>query len=498
MNQPGIRLRVRKGWFKGPWAEVKIHLALCLVVGSTLLFAEPRVTFVAGGLLSFVTYGYLCLREARKATLWLSPLSFYFSWYCIGMGISPLYLGLTVAAKDSIRFASDSTMVSLEDLAIGYVIYLFGSLALHAGMQKFRPPVREEVEVNAGRHFLAWLAAVWIGGLVFQLSPASFSFLGATAKILSVAVVGSVCGFAVLSRKSLGLSRYAYVAILAVGTAGLFFGNLASGSKAYIMFSFLPMFWLFIKSPRLRVWTPALVLVLGAFYLGLVAPVVQTSRQRPLGEGENARGHLIETFEVWNRDAPTGITQEFLFDQFDQFLSRQFDPVPVGFIVGEVDTSGLLLGETMKYAAYAFIPRLIWPDKPTVTRGAWFSTQLGLFDTEADATTSIGMTAVGELYWNFGVFGVLIGMLAVGCFQGILWRLAGSDPRGKPIHMLLYVTVMLSMTDMPEAVTVFASLAVTFLTFKAAFVIMELVQRRKARGTAILRPQIPSIIRTLR
>jgi hypothetical protein len=490
VNPFQIKHRRSNRWLQGYWAEVKIHLVVTLVVSGSLFFAEPRTTLIAGGLLCLVTYAYLGIREARKATLWLSPLSFYFLWYCIGMGVSPLYTGLTVAPGDSIRFASDSIMVSSQDLASGYVIFLLGSFVLHLGMQLFRPLVRGEVETVAGRNLLPWLAAVWVGGLLFQFSPASFSFLGATAKILSVAVVGSVCGFAVISRRSLGLSRFAYITILMVGTAGLFFGNLASGSKAYIMFSFLPTFWFFMIRKRLRLWAPILALGLAVFYLALVAPVVQTSRLSPLEEGENPREHLLETFETWNREKPQELDQSFLADQLDQFLNRQSEAVPVGFMVGEVKESGLLLGETMKYASYAFIPRLIWPDKPTVTRGGWFSAQLGLFASEADATYAIGMTAVGELYWNFGTSGVLVGMFAIGCFQGMLWRMAGADPRGKPIHMLLYVTIMLSMTDMPEAVTVFVSLAVTFLTFKGALVLIDSVHRRHNRGTSLLRPQI--------
>jgi hypothetical protein len=209
-----------------------------------------------------------------------------------------------------------------------------------------------------------------------------------------------------------------------------------------------------------------------------------------LEEGENPRGRLIDTFETWNRDKPQELDQSFLADQLDQFVDRQFDAVPVGFIVGDVKESGLLLGETMKYASYAFIPRLIWADKPTVTRGAWFSTRLGLFESEADATTAIGMTAVGELYWNFGTLGVLVGMFAIGCFLGILWRMAGADPRVQPIHMLLYVMIMLSMPDMPEAVTVIVSLTVTLLTFKSVFVLIDLVQRRQNRRTLSLRPQV--------
>ncbi len=482
----------KRAFPRGHWAGVKVHAALTAMVVGTLLWPEPRVTLVLGGTLCFVTYGYLGFKEAQAAPLWLSPLSFYFFWYCIGMGASPLYLGLRSADGEMVRFASASSMVTLEDLALGYVLFLVGSLMLHLGLQIFRPVAKSEGESTYDRHILAWWAAVWLGGLLFQFSPGSFSFLGATVKILSVAVVGSVCGFAVTSRKSLGLSRYVYAVILMIGTAGLFFGNLASGSKAYIMFSFLPLFWLFTMNKRLRVWIPGVALVLGMFYLGLVAPVVQTSRMSPLEEGENPRERLIDTFEAWNREKPQELDQSFLADQLDQFLSRQFDAVPVGFMVGEVAGSGLLLGETMKYASYAFIPRLLWPDKPTVTRGGWFSTYLGASDTEAEATTAIGMTAVGELYWNFGTLGVLIGMLAIGCFQGILWRMAGADPRSKPIHMLLYVSLLFSMPDMPEAVTVFVSLTVAFLTFKAAFVVIDLFYRRRNRETAILRPQILS------
>lgn len=488
MNVFQIKRGGRNRWLEGRWAAVKIHAALCVVVSSTLLWMEPRTTLVLGGILCFVTYGYLTIRESRPP-LWLSPLSFYFFWYCIGMGASPVYVGLTTDSSDLVRFASDYTMVSLDELATGYVLFLLGSFALHLGMQIFRPLVATNVKSIPGVNLLGWLTAVWVVGLLFQMTPTSFGFLGAAAKILTVAIVGSVCGFAVLERRNLNLSRVAFVATLLVGTAGLFFGNLASGSKAYIMFSFLPIFWAFIMRPRLRVWMPALALALGVFYLALVAPVVHTARMNPLEEGENPRAHLIETFETWRRDTPNDWDQSFLAEQLDQFLNRQFDAVPVGFIVGEVERSGMLLGETMKYASYAFIPRLVWPDKPTVTRGAWFSTRLGLFNTEADATTSIGMTAVGELYWNFGTLGVLLGMLAIGCGHGILWRLAGSDPRGKPIHMLLYVSIMLGMSDMPEAVTVLVSLTVTFLTFKATFLAVDVVSRLRKRESPFWKPE---------
>ena len=470
----------RKRWLEGRWAEVKLHAAVSLVVSGTLYLEQPHITLILGGILCTVTYSYIGLRETRKAPLWLSPLSFYFLWYSIGMGVSPLYVGLITDSSDMIRFASAATPISLQDLSKAYALYLIGSFTLHLGMQIFRPNLQKE-ELRQG-NVLALLIVFWACGLIFQLNPTAFSFLGASGKIFSVALVGSTCGFAITRRQTMGLSPLAYLAFLIVGTLGLFFGNLASGSKALIMFSFLPIFWFFIIRPRLRFWIPALALVLGLFYFAIVAPVVYTSRLRPQEQGQNTRGHLINSFDVWRKETLEELDQTFFAEQIDQFLNRQFDAVPVGFIVGEVERSGLLFGETMQYASYAFIPRVIWPDKPTVTRGAWFSVRLGLFETEADATTSLGMTAVGELYWNFGVLGVIGGMLAIGCGQGILWRIAGADPRGNPLRMLLYVTIMLGMADMPEAITVIVSLAITFLTFKATFMALDLVNNYRKGG----------------
>ncbi len=476
-------------WLRGRWAEVRIHATLVVLVAISLFLAEPRTTLIVGGSLCFSAYAYFGFREARKAALWLSPLSFYFFWYCIGMGLSPLYLGLTTLPGDSIRFATDSTMVTVDDLAKGYVLFLVGSFTMHLGMQIFRPIAQSGERSEFRRNLLRWLALIWLVGFLFQLRPSAFGFLGGPSKILAVALVGSICSFAVTRRRNLGLSSIAYAVVLVVGTGGLFFGNLASGSKAFIMFSFLPVFWFFITRPRLRLWIPALALVLGFFYFALVSPVVHTSRLSPLEEGKNPREQLLETFETWSRERPQQLDQDFFANQLDEFLNRQFDAVPVGFLVGEVEQSGLLFGETMKYATYAFVPRIIWPDKPTVTRGAWFSTRLGLSDTEGDATTSLGMSAVGELYWNFGTFGVLLGMFAIGCGIGMLWRMAGADPRGKPIHMLLYVSLMLAMPDMPEAVTVFVSLTLSFVTFKAAIVAFDLASRHAVKRTTVLKTE---------
>src|SRR5262249_34889657 len=72
---------------------------------------------------------------------------------------------------------------------------------------------------------------------------------------------------------------------------------------------------------------------------------------------------------------------------------------------------------------------------------------------EQTATTSTGQTATGELYWNFGMPGVFVGLFVIGLFFGAQWRLAWPNPTADPVRFLLYLTLILAMPDMAEAGT---------------------------------------------
>jgi hypothetical protein len=157
-----------------------------------------------------------------------------------------------------------------------------------------------------------------------------------------------------------------------------------------------------------------------------------------------------------------------------------FEPISAAYLVQDVALTGLRYGATMRYAAYALIPRLLWPEKPNVSRGAWFTTYLGFSPREEEATTSTGITAAGELYWNFGVPGVMIGMCAIGLLFGQLWRMAGSNPIAHPLHFLLYVQLILGMSDLPEAVTVTLSSISSMLLFGAMFFMLRNWRRPSA------------------
>ncbi len=66
--------------------------------------------------------------------------------------------------------------------------------------------------------------------------------------------------------------------------------------------------------------------------------------------------------------------------------------------------------------------------------------------------------AVGELYWNFGMLGVILGLVFLGAFIGALWRLAGVAPKNDGLLMVLYISLCLTMVDVAEAGTLLVSL----------------------------------------
>jgi hypothetical protein len=419
-------------------------------------------------------------------------LSFYFFWYTFGFGLSAIHIGITLLSEDAIRFSVAD--VPARDVASGYVIYLIGSLSLHVGMQLNRPRrLRRNTILQAtGRtNYLILLGVSWTIGIIAKLKPSWFSAFGALGNPLQWLAIASLSTLALTPIAKLRLSGPIFSGLLIVGVAGLAFASLETNSKAAIMFSFFPIIWLFLMDRSLRKWLPPLFIALAVLYFAVVAPLIMTSRKEQLLEGESLSDRAIRTFQSHNFNAEQKPDTEEE-GPIDAFLSRQFDPIPVGFLIGEVREYGLQMGDTMDYITYAFVPRIIWPDKPNVTRGAWFTAYLGFSSSEEESTTSTGITATGELYWNFGVVGVVAGM----CFLGIgisgLWRMAGTDPRNQPAHMVLYCMIMLTMPDMPEAVTVFVSIVINFLIFQTLFILIGKSGRKQGRNRIAVTTTIAS------
>jgi hypothetical protein len=95
-------------------------------------------------------------------------------------------------------------------------------------------------------------------------------------------------------------------------------------------------------------------------------------------------------------------------------------------------------GRTLGLFFVAFIPRIIWPDKPLVGIGRWITKT---YTGSVVMTTWIAPTAVGDFYINFGYSGVFGGMLLL----GLLLRFADESllARSRTAPMILAAVVIL-------------------------------------------------------
>lgn len=95
-------------------------------------------------------------------------------------------------------------------------------------------------------------------------------------------------------------------------------------------------------------------------------------------------------------------------------------------------------GQTYAYFAYAWIPRLLWPDKPAV--GANEQIDVDYMLKQSDSGTTIGIGQLPEAYINFG----LIGIVMVMAIQGFIFALLDSSLNGSRSDggRAIYLSVM--------------------------------------------------------
>lgn len=90
---------------------------------------------------------------------------------------------------------------------------------------------------------------------------------------------------------------------------------------------------------------------------------------------------------------------------------------------------------------YPFVPRFIWRTKPVLNEGARFSVALGYGDRTSTATTY-----PGDLYADYGLPGILIGMLLLGAVSQWISDAVARTPDSR--HIFVYTAIFPIIIDM--------------------------------------------------
>jgi hypothetical protein len=95
-------------------------------------------------------------------------------------------------------------------------------------------------------------------------------------------------------------------------------------------------------------------------------------------------------------------------------------------------------GRTLVELVLAFVPRIIWPDKPGVAAGQLFNKEVirGIGD------TYVSPSHLGELYWNFGWPGLIVGMTLIGMLLGFVGAKTSLAERASATRLLILLATV--------------------------------------------------------
>jgi hypothetical protein len=161
-------------------------------------------------------------------------------------------------------------------------------------------------------------------------------------------------------------------------------------------------------------------LVCAAAGMALIFPVL-TAKRIIMTEGLNLNRAqaLSRTGEIlWRAIAERDVAQKGRkYEQKAQtFLQRATDKGAVEVFAAHIGVDhDYRMGSTLEPLLYVFIPRLVWSDKPGDSSAQLFNRE---FHMSEDRDTYISPTHIGELYWNFGMVGVITGMTLIGLLLG--------------------------------------------------------------------------------
>ena len=420
--------------------KIAVHFGLVLFVLLMWLTLDPAVTLFLGGLAGLLTYGLLAVLECLSSEDLISPLSYHFVWNVIALGIAGIYFAGVVGNTGSLAFDT-IPYVGAHDLAAGYLLSLAASFLMHATLRLTKPRRHEPNQVKKIMHPALALLIFALGGVVI-MAPRGIPVLsGLVPSLLRQSPLAVLMAIAFGSRNR----RFYWFKILS-GTAFLVAANMLAffpykGGVLQSLFPVIVAVWK--QSRKMAVGVAVLIPV---FYLAIVAPFVTASRMQE-------KVDPVERVSDLNTDNQGG--------KFDTFMLRVFEPIESGFIYGETRFRGYLWGGSMKHLEYAIVPRLLWPDKPDMDSGKWFTEYLG----HPDMESSTAMTGAGEMYWNFALPGLVFGMIVVAMCYSFLWRLAERLGTASFFGALLYVLAVINSStsgDASGALLMVVSVSVVF------------------------------------
>lgn len=457
------------------------------------LFLPGRAGLALSSALFLIWSIWLVNEEQKASVLALNPMVCYQAWQTATLGVAPLYTALNGAPGSDVLFEG-GRYLAFGVVAYGHALMVAGSWALYAGMKQFQPGEAKGQTTETSSPAVAGLFIAAAVGVLFHWGNEVITpYIGSTMVQLNLLPLAALCMVALNPPRNLRRSGNAQFVVVLLGSLAVLLLNSRRDSKMDLILSFVPLLWLtLIRKNRTTLVFVGLALI--ALYLLVIAPLVMLIRTTGVRDESGSVSTLsrgstqgaADTLRANYSSDPIA----YLQDQVDATMSRLCDPSAAGMVVTLVQNGGFLWGQGLGYVPSSFMPRILWPSKPFSDRGHYFTASIGGASDASLATTSTGQTAAGELYWNFGWFGVFVGMYLLGAaISGFWWGAAGADPRRGLLEMAAYSGAMLSFVTGTGATagTAFVGAVAAGIFWRAAIFVRDRVlsdRVRNARGAS--------------
>lgn len=232
--------------------------------------------------------------------------------------------------------------------------------------------------------------------------------------------------------------RLLWPMLLTVMAAQFLLGFVGNSKELSFQFPLLLLVGLYYLDGKIRKKILIMMLIVGVPYLlffNAYRTLTSEHEYKTPAEALQSFGRNIDTVKR-QTESQAGI----LSGSLEGFAQRVDGKIYIDIIVAGTDSGrvGRLGGESLLWIVESFVPRFLWPEKPDISIGQRFNHEFHLSESQY---TFVPTTQLGELYWNFGMPGVLGGMLLVGAIFGQLSR-ALLDPSG--ITIPRFMTLLMS------------------------------------------------------
>jgi hypothetical protein len=405
----------------------------------------------------------------------------FLAYYFASFGLGDL-VGLFSLHPPAPTFGgASSSLYGSIAILLGAICFLLG-YAVATGLPAYRASgwsAREWAPRPAAFVGVAWWAIGWIATASLQFGaadPYSGQHINPTiGGFLALIRVLQPIGSLLLIYLYLTTRGRKILALLLVTMALDFALGFFGGSKQIALRAPV-LFMLSVVLTRERI--PVVTLIVFTLVTAVFFNAFQSYRNELASRGLT-RGAALAQFNTPENTLGTAGTPwgERLSGGFDYFVMRVSQKPMIDMIVGRTGKGGIRFqdGATLVPLLYAFIPRLVWPGKPNNVTGLLFNHTFHV----ATASTFIGSSNLGDLYWNFGWAGVVVGMLIIGIFMGWAASMFRLDSRlTLPKFLLLLITIYFGILRFQSGI----ALVYTLWARAALLLLLIHVMMPKVRG----------------